>query len=107
MKSKELKNIQSRLKSIFEQNNVKRVVLFGSAARETETRKSDLDLMIVMETEKRFFDRFQAFDQVFDLLKGKAVDLLIYTPEELEAISSRPFIRTILREGQILYEQGV
>jgi predicted nucleotidyltransferase len=85
---------------------VKQVIVFGSAARQTATRKSDLDLMIIMETEKRFFDRYEAFDQVFYLIKDKSIDLLIYTPEELERISSRPFIRTILKEGRILYEHG-
>jgi hypothetical protein len=30
----------------------------------TETKKSDIDLMIVMETDKRFFDRYDAFIEV-------------------------------------------
>lgn len=32
------------------------------------------------------------------------VDLLIYTPEELKGMSDRPFIRTILEQGEVLYE---
>jgi predicted nucleotidyltransferase len=106
MRATEFIYLQSSLKEIFERNRVKQVIVFGSAARQTATRKSDLDLMIIMETEKRFFDRYEAFDQVFYLIKDKSIDLLIYTPEELERISSRPFIRTILKEGRILYEHG-
>lgn len=105
MKAEDLKKIQSLLSSIFERNKVLRAMVFGSAARETETRKSDLDLMIVMETEKRFFDRFEAFEGIFDSIKDRAVDLLIYTPEELDKISNRPFICTILREGKTIYER--
>ena len=105
MEQKELRKIQSLLNPIFDKNKVKQAILFGSAARRTETRKSDLDLMIVMESDKRFFDRFEAFNEIFSLLKGKALDLLIYTPEELNKISDRPFIRSLLKEGQLIYEQ--
>ena len=105
MNQEEIIKIQSLLSPIFEKNKVKQVVLFGSAARRTETRRSDLDLMIIMESDKRFFDRFDAFNDIFYLLKGKAVDLLIYTPEELKRISYRPFIHSLLKEGQLIYEQ--
>ena len=105
MDQEEMARIKPRLNQIFKKKKVKQVILFGSAARRTETRKSDLDLMIVMESDKRFFDRFDAFNEIFDLLKGKAIDLLIYTPEELKNISDRPFIRSILKEGQLIYEQ--
>ena len=84
--------------------NVKKVVLFGSGARNSETRKSDLDLMIIMETEKRFFNRFDPFDDIFTTIKDRAVDLLIYTPQELENISHRHFIKQILSEGKTIYE---
>jgi len=88
---------------IFRRNAVSKAVLFGSAVRDTETRKSDIDLMIVVETDKRFFDRYDAFDEISEILKGTSVDLLIYTPQELESISHRPFIRKILAEGKIIY----
>jgi predicted nucleotidyltransferase len=100
----EVKKIQSLINPIFDKNKVIKAFLFGSAARRTETRKSDLDLMIVMESDKRFFDRFEAFNEIFSLFKGKALDLLIYTPEELKKISDRPFIRSLLKEGRLIYE---
>lgn len=105
MNQEGISKIQSLLSPIFEKNKVKQVVLFGSAARRTETRRSDLDLMIIMESDKRFFDRFDDFNDIFYLLKGQALDLLIYTPEELKRISDRPFIHSLLKEGQLIYEQ--
>ncbi len=105
MDLKEMRKIKTLLNPIFTQKKVKKAFLFGSTARGTETRKSDLDLMIIMESKKRFFDRFDAFNEIFNLLKGKEIDLLIYTPEELQKISGRPFIRSILQEGQLIYEQ--
>ena len=105
MDPKEMRKIKSLLTPFFVQKKVKQAFLFGSSARRTETRKSDLDLMIILESRRRFFDRFDAFNEIFSLLKGKAVDLLIYTPEELQKISDRPFIRSILKEGRLIYEQ--
>ena len=89
---------------VFRRNKVCKAVLFGSAASDTETKKSDIDVMIVMETDKRFFDRYGAFDEISEILRGRSVDLLIYTPKELENISHRPFIRRILAEGKTIYE---
>ena len=89
---------------IFKDKGVKKAILFGSRARGTETRRSDIDLIIIMETDKRFFERFAYFDEIHDVIKGKTIDLLIYTPEELDRISHRPFIKKILNEGQVIYE---
>ena len=105
METKELNEIRELLSPIFAKNSVEKVILFGSFSRGSETRKSDLDLMIVMETKKRFFDRYDAFEEVYRLMKGRVVDMLIYTPEELECISHRRFIKNILTEGKIIYER--
>ena len=104
MKPDEFKRLQLSLTPIFKRNKVSQAVLFGSAASDTETKKSDIDLMIVIETDKRFFDRYDAFDDIFEIMRGISVDLLIYTPQELENIEHRPFIRKILSEGRIIYE---
>ncbi len=90
---------------VLERNGVLKAVLFGSASSDTATQKSDIDLMILMETTKRFFDRFDDFDQIYDIAKGNAVDILIYTPDELKAISHRPFIKRILENGRTIYER--
>ena len=104
MKPEELNAFRRLLAPIFRQNNVRKVVLFGSASRESLTKKSDLDLMIIKETSKRFFDRYEEFDEIYTLIKNRAIDLLIYTPEELKNISHRPFIKRILKEGKSIYE---
>jgi len=106
MKSEELNKLSRLLAPIFRQNNVIRVVLFGSASRGTITKKSDLDLVIIKETSKRFFDRYEEFDEIHALIKNQAVDILIYTPEELKNISHRPFIKRIIKEGKSIYEHS-
>jgi len=104
MNDKELRKISEQLAPLFRKNRVMKVILFGSAARGSESKKSDLDFMIIKKTEKRFFERYDEFDEMYYLIKNRAVDLLIYTPDELENISHRPFIRRILQEGQTVYE---
>ena len=96
--------IKESLTPIFQKCKVKKAFLFGSYAIGKETRKSDLDLMIIMDTNKRFFERYDQFDEIYSTFKGYAVDMLIYTPEELEKISHRHFIRDILCKGKIIYE---
>jgi hypothetical protein len=60
--------------------------------------------MIITETDKRFFERYEQFDRVHDIINDRAVDLLIYTADELSRISHRPFIKQILSEGETIYE---
>jgi predicted nucleotidyltransferase len=103
--NREIEDYKSLFKPIFEKNDVQKAVLFGSVCRDTQTRKSDVDLMIVMRTNKRFFDRFDEFNEILSLVRDRAVDMLIYTPEELDRISHRPFIKKILKEGITIYEQ--
>ena len=99
-----LNDLQKLLAPFFKEKGVIKAVLFGSAARGSETKKSDLDFMIIKQTEKRFFKRFEEFDEIHNIIKNRAVDLLIYTPEELKNISHRPFIKKILEEGKLIYE---
>jgi predicted nucleotidyltransferase len=99
------KEISDRLKPFFKKKNVEKAILFGSIARGTRTRKSDLDLIIILNTEKRFFDRYDEFDEIQNLFKESHVDMLIYTPKEFKDISHRKFIKTVLTEGKTIYER--
>ncbi len=100
----EIIEIRDALSPVFKKNNVTKVVLFGSFSRESQTKKSDFDLMIITKTDKRFFERYDQFDIVHDIVKDRSVDLLIYTADELSRISHRPFIKKILAEGDTIYE---
>jgi predicted nucleotidyltransferase len=103
-KNNDIEKISEMLEPVFRKNKAVKAVLFGSQSRGTQTRKSDLDLMIVIKTKKRFFDRFEQFDVINDLISDRYVDMLIYTPEEVLAISHRPLIKRILAEGKTIYE---
>jgi predicted nucleotidyltransferase len=104
MEKCDLRKIKEMLSPVFIENKVKKAVLFGSFSRRSHTRKSDLDLMIITETDKRFFDRYDQFDKIHEIINDRAVDMLIYTAAELSSISHRPFIKRILSEGETIYE---
>lgn len=100
----DIKKLSEALLPVFKNTGAKKVVLFGSFARGTQTKKSDLDLMIIARTDKRFFERYKQFERIHDIIDDRAVDMLIYTADELSRISHRPFIKQILSEGETIYE---
>ena len=102
---KEIERIRKLLLPVFQESKTKRAYLFGSLSKGTATRKSDIDLMIETETQKRFFNRYDDFEKIQGIFSDRSVDMLIYTTDELSKISHRAFIKSILEEGVILYER--
>lgn len=83
-----------------------KILLFGSMAIDQIGEWSDLDLVIIKDTEKRFLDRTK---EVIQLLQPRiGADILVYTPEEFARLSQeRAFVRDeIVRKGKVLYERG-
>lgn len=83
----------------------KKVLLFGSLARDQVHSRSDLDLLIIKkEVPKRFLDRLE---EAYALLSPAIdTDLLVYTPEEIEKLKEKnPFIKRVLKEGIVIYEE--
>ena len=95
--------IREKLKALKENKAIRKVILFGSHARGDVSRKSDMDLVVIMDTDKRFFDRYDLCDELYDIF-DTGLDILPYTEEELSRISHRPFIKTIINEGIVVYE---
>lgn len=98
-------SIRKYLLPIFHQHQIRKAILFGSFARKESSSHSDVDLILIKKTSQRFFDRYDNI--LVDLNKaipGYEVDVLIYTPDELDRIAERPFIAQALREGKVLYE---
>ncbi len=99
------REIGERLRPILRRRGIRRAIVFGSLARGEATRRSDLDLILVWETERRFLDRYdELLAEIARAVPERDVDALIYTPEELARLSGRPFIATALREGKTIYE---
>ena len=103
--AKELDQIVARLQPMFERGGVRRAILFGACARGEPSRRSDIDLLVVQRTDKRWLDRYDAIlREVVEAVRGRDVEMLIYTPDELQGMSDTHFVATVLREGKTIYE---
>lgn len=81
-----------------------RILLFGSFARCTAGRHSDLDLIIIWDTDLGPLERIgRALELLADA--PRPVDVLVYTPREFQERCDLPFLRGILREAKVLYER--
>jgi predicted nucleotidyltransferase len=78
---------------------------FGSYARGEPSRHSDVDLILVKQTKKRFLDRYDGLlRDLCAALPGLAIDALIYTPEEFEDLRRKRFLARAIQEGKLIYE---
>ena len=84
-----------------------KIILFGSFAWGNPTKDSDIDLLVIKKSDKSRFERAR---EVYTMIskKGKAVDIIVYTPEEVEKSINdykNLFIEDIMRNGKVLYSK--
>jgi predicted nucleotidyltransferase len=73
-----------------------------SLARGNVGSTSDIDLIVVEDTDKRFLDRLA--EVYAAVVPRKGLDVLVYTPEEFEAMSQcSSLVRKAVSEGRVLY----
>lgn len=103
----ELQDIEDMARRIGRAANAHRVILFGSYARGTPTDDSDVDFMIIAESD---LPRFKRSRKLYNMIKPYPfpMDLLVYTPDEIERgkKSAVSFVSQVLREGKIVYVGG-
>ena len=83
-----------------------KIILFGSYANGVPTSDSDVDLLVIMETDKPGKERSWAVSGLL-LLRDFPVDILVKTPAELAVALQRGdfFLREITEQGILLYER--
>ena len=85
-----------------------KIVLFGSYACGSPTEDSDIDLLIVKDTDARRGGRFVEVKRlIYDPRLRIPVSPPVYTPQELvERLDmGDDFVREIINEGKVLYEE--
>jgi predicted nucleotidyltransferase len=84
-----------------------KIILFGSYVAGTPTADSDVDLLVIMDTQAHPVDRYVCVSR---LLRPRPfpLDLLVKTPEEIAQALDREdaFIREITAQGRVLYERA-
>jgi predicted nucleotidyltransferase len=84
-----------------------KIILFGSLATGEMHEWSDIDLVIIKETELNYFDRLLEFKKMLDC--NLATDVFIYRPQEFEArVAENHYfmVDEILGKGKVLYERS-
>lgn len=100
------RNLKKVLKALVQKYRPERIIIFGSFAKGDVGPASDIDILIVKETNKRYFDRISDVTRICDYDVG--IDFLVYTPEEYdEALKSNTFFKDeIIGKGKVLYERA-
>lgn len=81
---------------------IEKIILFGSQARGDADEYSDLDLIIIKNTEKRFVARLIEVPSL-----PVHADVFVYTPQEFERMkeNENPFILSALESAKVIYEK--
>jgi len=98
-----LDKIVNRLKQDY---NPDQIILFGSYAYGNPTDESDIDLLIIKDTQEPILARWMVVRKlVSGLRKGIAFSPIIVTPSELKIRLGKgdPFFKEILQKGKKLY----
>lgn len=102
MSDQELQNIVDQLVKNYQPE---KIILFGSFASGRTHKWSDIDLVAVKKTNKRFYDRIGEISTF--LPHNFPIDILVYTPEELVQMKSNYFIKNeVLGKGKVMYEHS-
>jgi len=106
MKAEQETRLQELLQRLIERVQPERVVLFGSYADGTATDESDIDLLVILESDLRRDRRQEAISRA---LRPRRVplDILAYTPDEVQRCLEMPtsFVGHILATGKVLYDR--
>nr|WP_269207945.1 nucleotidyltransferase domain-containing protein [Thermoanaerobacterium thermosaccharolyticum] len=80
-------------------------MLFGSLAKNEINEWSDIDLIVIKDTDKPFYERLE---EVIEIVKPDiGVDIIVYTPEEVEEMRESLFYtEEVLKKGKIIYERS-
>lgn len=106
------KRIETLLKKIVETISEEyapdKIILFGSYGYGTPTEESDIDLLIIRETDKPFHKRWAEVCHIIsEIRKGKGIAFspFVVTPQELQErleIGDQ-FFEEIVNKGEVLY----
>jgi predicted nucleotidyltransferase len=97
------KTLQQILAKLSAMPQVQRISLFGSYASGRADIFTDLDLLVVMETDQPFAERLRA---LYSLLAAPVdMDLVCYTPREFRELKDSPFLKQLRQEEVVLYEK--
>jgi predicted nucleotidyltransferase len=99
------RTIKSIARTIAKTVKPHKIVLFGSYVGGKPTEDSDLDIIVIQDTNLPMYKRARGIHSLFNPYPCP-MDILVYTPEEVEYWKDTPaaFVTRALRDGKVLYE---
>lgn len=97
------REIKRIIKVLKERYQPQKIILYGSMVGGRVNKWSDLDIVVVKDTEKRFYDRI---GDVLRVIKPReAVDVLVYTRDEYQRLSKESWFvgEEITKKGRVIY----
>ncbi len=101
------RQIQVLVDEIVQGYQPEKVYLFGSYARNTASKDSDVDLFIVKSTDSRKIDRSVEVRNAIKHYPLVGLDIIVYTPEEL-VLAQKDTVnigKEAVTNGKLLYER--
>lgn len=98
--------IQDMVDRLSLEYSAQEVILFGSYAYGEPHPESDIDLLIIKQTNERFIDRWSAVRRILsDPNRTVPLETLVLTPDEVSErlAMGDQFLAEILEKGEILY----
>ena len=98
--------VRDIVRRIVDTGQPEKVILFGSQARGDARLHSDFDVLVIKQSdEPRHRRSVPLYVALADL--PVEVEVMVYTPEEVEEWSEVPqaFVTTAVREGTTIYER--
>jgi predicted nucleotidyltransferase len=98
-------DIVEKIKEVY---SPQKIILFGSYASGQPREDSDIDLLIIKETDQKPMERWLNIRKsVRDISRKTVVSPFVYTPAEIEQRFKLGdfFLKRILEEGELLYER--
>ena len=101
-----LEEIKKVVTPVLKKGGAQKAIVFGSYARGDADEYSDLDIIIIKDTDIHFLDRHKDFRDIWYASPVKGIDMLIYTPKEFKDMRDREngFILKALVDGVVIYE---
>lgn len=98
-------DINKKVKTIVKNYNPEKIILFGSYADGNPTPESDVDLLIITDSDK---SNWEVSIDISLLWKHSfPIDIIVKTPDELKKRIKMGdfFLKNILKNGKLLYER--
>ena len=107
MRTKEIETLLPKIaKKIVKEYQPTKIILFGSYAYGSPGEDSDIDLLIIKNTDESPMERWMRVRKIIrEFIEEVPISPLIYGERELEERKSLedPFIGEIMEKGKVLY----